>query len=383
MSAMTPRARPPIQSAYLDHNATTPLAATARAAINAYLDAPGANPSSVHTLGRSAKAALEAARRQVAVALDVRPAEVVLTSGATEALHLAVGGMLGAGAHVVTTAIEHPAMYGALDAAGASSVRVAPSADGRVLPDDIARAVLPTTRLVAVIGAQNEIGTLQPLSEIVRAVGEIPVLCDATQMWGKVALRPRELGLAAVALSGHKVGAPAGIGVLWLASGRCITPLQRGGAHERGRRAGTENLLGAIGLGASVAELGARLGSMARVRALRDRLLEGLRALEPSLVVHGDLDHTLPNTLAFRVQDLPADAVLAGLDLAGICISAGSACASGAVEASPVLRALGLSDSEARRGLRVSLGPENTDAEVDAALRAWPDVARRIREAET
>jgi cysteine desulfurase len=342
------------RSVYLDHNATTPLAESARGAISAYLDAPGGNPSSVHTFGRVAKAALEAARRQVALALDVRATEIVLTSGATEALHLAVGGMVGAGAHVVTTAVEHPAMYGALEVARAVSVRVAPSAAGRVSPDEIARAVLPTTQLVAVIGAQNEVGTLQPLSEIVRAVGEVPVLCDATQMWGKVALRPRELGLAAVALSGHKVGAPAGIGILWLASGRCISPLQRGGAHERGRRAGTENLIGA-----------------------------GLRQLEPSLVVHGDLDYALPNTLAFRVPDLPADAVLAGLDLEGICVSAGSACASGAVEVSPVLRALGLSDSDARRGLRISLGPENCDAEVDAVLRAWPDVARRIREAET
>ena len=371
------------RSVYLDHNATTPLAESARRAINAYLDAPGGNPSSVHTFGRVAKAALEAARRQVALALDVRATEIVLTSGATEALHLAVGGMVGAGAHVVTTAVEHPAMYGALEVARAESVRVAPSTAGRVSPDEIARAVLPTTQLVAVIGAQNEVGTLQPLREIVRAVGDVPVLCDATQMWGKVALRPRELGLAAVALSGHKVGAPAGIGILWLASGRCISPLQRGGAHERGRRAGTENLVGAVGLGASVSDLDARLASMVRVRGLRDRLLDGLRQLEPSLVVHGDLDYALPNTLAFRVPDLPADAVLAALDLEGICVSAGSACASGAVEVSPVLRALGLSDSDARRGLRISFGPENCDAEVDAVLRAWPDVARRIREAET
>lgn len=370
-------------SVYLDHNATTPLSLSARAAVSAYLSAPGANPSSVHALGRSAKAALEGARRQVALALDVRASEVVFTSGATEALHLAVGGLLGAGAHVVTTAIEHPAMYGALDAANALSTRVSPNAQGRVSPDAVARAVTPSTRLVAVIGAQNELGTLQPVEDIVRAVGDLPVLCDATQMWGKVALRPHTLGVSAVALSGHKVGAPAGIGVLWLASGRCLTPLQRGGSHERGRRAGTENLLGAIGLGASVAELPARLASMPRVRALRDRLLRGLRALEPSLVVHGDLDAGLPNTLAFRVPDLPADAVLAGLDLEGICVSAGSACASGAVEASPVLLALGLSETDARRGLRVSLGPENTDAEVDAALRAWPDVVRRIREAET
>jgi cysteine desulfurase len=185
-----------------------------------------------------------------------------------------------------------------------------------------------------------------------------------------------------MALSGHKVGAPAGVGLLWVRPGLCLAPVQRGGVQERERRAGTENVLGAVGLGLAARQIDRRLAEMPRIRLLRDRLRVGLEALEPRVVVHGEPTAGLPNTLSFRVPDLDGDALLAAFDLAGFSLSSGSACASGALEPSPVLLALGLSERDARRGLRLSLGPENTADEVERFLAAWPGVVARIRDAE-
>ena len=367
---------------YFDHNASAPMDCAVREGLMRHLAAPPGNPSSVHSHGRAARTALERARRAVADRLGVKATELVFTSGATEALHLAIGGLVHRGGHVVSTAVEHAAVDGALAVVGAVVDRVAPDTRGRLAPHAFVERLRVDTRLVVCIGAQNEIGTLSPIAEVAGLVAPVPVLCDATQMWGRVPLNPNALGVSLMALSGHKVGAPAGIGLLWVRPGVCLAPVQRGGAQERERRSGTENLLGAVGLGLAAEQVERRLAEMPRIRALRDRLRAGLEALEPTLLVHGEPTAGLPNTLSFRVPDLDGDALLAAFDLEGFSLSSGSACASGALEPSPVLLALGLSERDARRGLRISLGPENTAEEVERFLAAWPGVVARIRDAE-
>lgn len=366
---------------YLDHNASAvPEPGAARAAAE-WLLGLGGNASSVHARGRRARGAVERARRQLAAALGVLPGDLVFTSGATEALHLAVLGSITRGDHVVASAVEHPALFGACAAAGAEVTRVPVDALGSLSTQSVLSAIRPNTRLVAIMAAQNEIGNLYPVRDIAQAVAPIPILCDAVQAFGKVPLRLPELGAALAVISGHKIGAPQGVGALHLAPGTALRPVIAGGAQERGRRAGTENVAGIVGLGEAAAAVPARLARMEAVRGLRDRLWAGLRARVPGLLVHGDPAAGLPNTLSFRFEEVDGDVLLAALDLEGICLSSGSACSSGAIEPSPVLRALGLDEAAARGGLRASLGPENTTAEIDRVLDVLPPLVHRAREA--
>jgi cysteine desulfurase len=360
---------------YLDHNATAPcLPAAAQAAAEWLLGPPG-NPSSAHAAGRRARAAVELARRQVAAALGARPGEVVFTSGATEALHLAVAGVVPRGGHVVASAVEHPALYGACRVAGAEVTRVPVDAQGRLDPAAFRAALRPDTALVAVMAAQNEIGNVYPVRAIAAAVAPVPVLCDAAQAFGKVPLDVA--GASLLVVSGHKIGAPAGVGALWVAPGLDLAPFLDGGPQERGRRAGTENTAGIVAFGVAAAALSERLAAMPRVSALRDRLEAALRARLPGLRVHGDPAARLPNTLSFRVDGVEGDLLLAALDLEGVRLSSGSACSSGSLEPSPVLRALGLDDDAARAGVRVSLGPETTEAEVQRLIDLLPALVER------
>ncbi|MEZ4431278.1 MAG: cysteine desulfurase family protein [bacterium] len=358
---------------YLDHNATAiPLPAAAAAAA-AWLARP-ANPSSVHGPGRAARAAVETARRQVAGAIGGDARGVVFTSGATEALHLAVGGLVPRGGHVVASAVEHPALFGAAAVAEVALTRVAVDGAGRLDVDAVVAACRPDTALVAVMAAQNELGTLYPVAEIARRVAPIPVLCDAVQALGKVPLDVSTLGCAAVAVSGHKIGAPAGVGALWLAPGVDPRPRVMGGAQERGRRAGTENVAGIVGFGVAAAAVPARLGAMPSVAVRRDRIAAALGAALP-WVGHGAPG--LPNTLAGRVVGVDGDVLLQALDLEGVALSSGAACAAGGIEPSPVLLALGLSPRDARGGLRISLGAETRDDEVEVFVEVFVRVARR------
>lgn len=374
---------------YLDHNATAiPLPAAAAAAAE-WLGRP-ANPSSVHGPGRAARAAVEQARRQVALALGGEARGVVFTSGATEALHLGLGGLVPRGGHVVASAVEHPALYGAAAVAEAELTRVAVAGDGRLEVDAIVAACRPETALVAVLRAQNEIGALYPVAEIARRVAPIPVLCDAVQAFGKVALDVSTLGAAAVAVSGHKIGAPSGVGALYLAPGIDLRPRMAGGPQERGRRAGTENVAGIVGLGVAAAAVVDRLAAMPEVAARRDRIARALADALPWIghgpfaqlgalpeTLPGTPPDTLPNTLAGRVVGLDGDVLLQALDLEGIALSSGSACAAGGIEPSPVLLALGLSPRDARGGLRISLGPETCADEVERFIEVFVRVARR------
>lgn len=370
---------------YLDHNASAlPLAAASRAAADWLLGA-GGNPSSVHRIGRAAKAAVAAARRAVGASLGVPATELTFTSGATEALHLAIGGLLNPGEQALISAMEHPAVAGACRATRAEASVFVVDSQGRIDPAAVAAACTAATRVVVVMAGQNELGNRYDVAAIAAAVAPIPVVVDAVQAWGKV---PLELaawaraGVVAVAFSGHKIGAPTGSGVLWNTPGVALRPVIDGGAQERGRRAGTENVAGIVGLGVAAAHLTVRLAAMPAVAERRDRLEAQLAAIfGPRLVIHGDRAHRLPNTSSFRLEGVPADLVVQALDLEDIAISAGSACASGALEPSPVLQAIGLSPAQARCGLRVSLGPETTDEDVMRLVEALPRVVARAEAA--
>jgi cysteine desulfurase len=366
---------------YLDHNATAwPDLPAAKAAAEWLLEGVG-NPSSIHAAGRRARAALERARRQVAQVLGAAPGELVFTSGATEALHLAISGLAAPGAHALVSAVEHPAVAGACRSAGVTAESIPVDEVGRLRVEDVVTRCRTETAFVAVMAAQNEIGNLYPVEEIAEAIAPTPLIVDAVQLFGRGTVDVRALGAAVVVVSGHKIGAPAGVGALWVRPGLCLRPVLAGGPQERGRRGGTENVAGAIGFGVAASRVPARLAEMPRLAALRDTFALDLKRIVPSVVFHGDPTRRLPNTLSFRFPGIPGDVLLAALDLEGFCLSSGAACASGALEPSSVLRAMGLEPEAARGGLRLSLGPETQAADVASLLAILPVLLARIQAA--
>jgi cysteine desulfurase len=375
---------------YMDHNATTPVAPEVLAAIRPWLEESFGNASSIHWAGRAARAAVDGARAQVARLLRAVPSEVVFTSGGTEADNLALLGAVRAarrGAeppHLVVSAIEHPAVLGAAEALereGAALTKVGVDRSGLVDPDRVEAALRPSTVLVSVMLANNETGALQPVAEIarrVRARGAL-VHCDAVQGVGRVPVDVRALGVDLLSLSGHKMGAPQGVGALWVRRGVALAPLVRGGGQERGRRPGTENTAGIVGLGAA-AELALREQEplAARLTVLRDRLERELCARIEGLAVNAP-GPRVGNTLSLTLSGIEGEAALLNLDLEGIAASSGSACASGTMAPSHVLLAMGLRAEDAQGSLRFSLGRGSTDADVDAVVEALPPIVARLR----
>lgn len=374
---------------YLDHNAITPVRPEARAAITAALDVFG-NPSSVHQAGRAARDLLDQARGQVARALGARPADVVFTSGATEAAALAIRGLLGAAPpgrrRLVVTAVEHPCVLGlarALEREGTPLTVVPVDRRGLVDPDAFAGALGPDVALAAAMRANNETGVLLPVEALAARAREagVPLLCDAVQAAGKLPLDVATLGAELVFVTGQKLGGPRGAGALWIAPGLRLAPLL-GGEQERGRRAGTENLPGVAGLGAAFeAAVAALPAEEPRLRALRDRLEAGLVAAVPGARVNGAGAPRLPQTLSVTFEGCDAEALLMALDVDGLCASAGSACHSGNARPSGVLLALGLTEAAARSTLRFSLGWTTTPEEIDRALALVPPLVARVRAA--
>jgi cysteine desulfurase len=368
---------------YFDHNATTPVSARVlEVYTRALAEIPG-NASSVHQTGQHARRALETARAQVARALRCDPAEVVFTSGGTEADNLAVLGVVRAARqpapHVITTSIEHPAVLAAcaqLEREGAAVTYLPVSGDGVVDPDDVRRAIRAGTVLISVMHANNETGVLQPVDEIAALAREhgIPMHSDGVQAMGKV---PPAGGCDLYAMSGHKIFAPKGIGALRVRNGVRLWPLLYGGHHERDRRPGTENVPAAVALGEAVESLAA--SSTEQVKALRDRLEAAILDRVPGTRVNGGGAPRLPNTSNICFPGIGAEAMVIALDLEGFAVSTGSACSSGAVEPSHVLSAMGLSPAEARSSVRFSLGPSNTADQVDALVEAVCAVAERLR----
>jgi cysteine desulfurase len=373
---------------YLDHNATTPLDPRVREAMLPWLGERHGNPSSAHRFGRDAHGAVEEARERVAALLGARPLEVVFTASGTEANNAVV---FGAGlAHrftgrLVISAFEHPsieAAAGRLEGMGMEVVRVAPSADGVVGAAAVAAALTADTRLVCLMLAQNELGTLQPVAEVAAACRERgrPVLCDAVQAVGKIPVDAGGLGVDFLTLGGHKFHGPLGVAALVVRGGAELVPLLVGGKQERRRRAGTANVPGIVGLGEACALAAAELADRKRhLGALRDRFEAGLAAV-PGAAVHAARAPRLPNTSHVAFSGVEGEALMVRLDLAGYAVSTGSACASGVVEPSRATLAVGMAPEEAVSSLRVSFGMTNTAAEVDRFLAALGREVEALRE---
>jgi cysteine desulfurase len=360
---------------YLDFNATTPVDPRVADAMQPYLSGCFGNPSSSHQLGREARRALALARSQVASCLGCDPDEVVFTSGGSEANNAAIRGVVAArgGGHVVTSAVEHPAVLEvvlALEIDGLiTSTIVGVDRWGRVDPDEVVGALRPDTALVTVMLANNEVGTLQPIAELAAACRERGVLLhtDAAQAVGKVPVDVRRLGVDLLSVAGHKLYAPKGVGALYVRRGVAIEPLIRGAGHELGRRAGTESVLLAAGLGAACTIVHDELDAeMPRLRALRDRLERLLRADLPAVVVHGHPQHRLPNTLSVAFPGAHAHRLLERLG-DRVAASPGSACHADKVQVSHVLAAMGVGPATALSTIRLSVGRFTTEAEVDRA----------------
>jgi cysteine desulfurase len=372
---------------YLDYNATAPLRAGAREAMQRASDAGGGNPSSVHAEGRLGRRLLEEAREEIAQRLGALPAEVVLTASATEANHLALESLCPRGGTLVTTAVEHPSIEQVAQRGAAtrswSWTRLEVGPDGRVEMGRARAEVPDRVDLVSFILAHNETGTLQPWVDLVALARERRALVhvDATQALGRVPIEVGQLGVDLLTASSHKLGGPVGAGLCWVRRDLELGPLLVGGHQERGRRAGTENVPAAVGLAAALREATRDLpAEAARLARLRDRLWEGILALEPDARLLGSRAYRLPNTLQVAFPGADGETLLMALDLAGVAVSMGSACSAGSLEPSPALLAMGVSEAEARSAIRLSLGHASTDGEVGLCLERLPPALEAARE---
>jgi cysteine desulfurase len=375
---------------YLDHNATTPLRpAVAEAMSRALRDLFG-NPSSAHAEGARARAAVEEAREQVAALVGARPREVVFTSGATEANHLAIHGTAaaaGAPPGLVATAVEHPSVaepISALAAAGRPLARVPVDGDGRLDLAALDSALARPTALCACVWAQHETGVISPVPAVSDRCRErgVPLLVDATQALGRVPVDLARVSIDLLSGSAHKLGGPKGVGFLVVRGERALVPWLRGGSQERGRRAGTVNAPAVVGFGVAAALAAAEGAARAsRLSALRDRLWEGIASKVPRVRRNGAPEALLPNTLHVEFEGIAADVLVEALDGEGVAASAGAACASGAAGPSPALLAMGRSAEQARAGVRFSLGAGNDEAQIDRVVALLPDLVARVRAA--
>ncbi len=377
---------------YLDYNAGAPLRPEARQAIADFVSGEQANPASVHRAGQRARRSLERARAQVAGVIGAAPRQLAFTSGGTESNNLAIFGVANAlvgRRKIISSAIEHSSILAPLarlQAHGFEVVRVAPDGEGRIPSESILRALDESSALVTVGLANSEVGTIQdlaPLSAAIRNVGAM-FHVDAAQALGRMPVSAGELGCDLMTLSGHKLGAPAGIGALYAGDRAKLVPSMLGGPQEGRLRAGTPNLLGAIAFGAVAAAAASRLDAeTARVGVLAHRLLQALVRSIPGLVLNGPVAGRIPNTLNLTFPGVLGESMLIALDLDGVEVSMGSACAAGAVEPSHVLLAMGRSVARARSSLRLSLGWATTEAEIDRAAEIISRTWRRVAAAES
>ena len=375
---------------YLDYASTTPLGEAAAEAMRPWLGERFGNPSSVHRRGREAQTAIGRARKQVAAAIGADASEIFFTSGGTESDNWAIlGTALGnrdRGNHIITTAIEHHAVLNPcrwLEKNGFDVTYLPVDGEGFVSPKQVREALTDRTVLISVMTANNEIGTLEPVEEIGRIAREHRICfhTDAVQAVGAIPIDVRSIGADLMSLSGHKLHGPQGIGALYIRTGVRIDPLLRGGAQERGLRAGTENVAAIAGLGAAMAEsVHALPERSARVAALRDRLIRGVLENVPGSRLNGPREKRLPGNASFSFENIEGEALLLRLDLAGFCCSSGSACTSGSQEPSHVLEAIGLDREAAGGSLRGTLGAATTEEEIEALLEALPRTVAQLRQ---
>ncbi|MCD6028271.1 MAG: Cysteine desulfurase [Thermomicrobiales bacterium] len=382
---------------YLDHAATTPVDPEVLAAMLPYFSERYGNPSSIYALGQESRAALDQARRRCAQVLGCDPGEVVFTSGATESDNLALRGVAWAAKlargggepvpHIATTAIEHHAVLHtaqSLERQGFAATYAVPDARGIIDPAHIAAALRPETCLISMMYANNESGAIQPVRQVAQIAQERGVLLhtDAVQAVGMLPLRVNDLGVDLLSLSAHKFYGPKGVGLLYVRRGSAIDFQQQGGSQEQGRRGGTENVPGIVGMGLALERADQdRNGYAEHCRTLRDRLLRGILEAIPGATVNGPLDPELrlPNNLNVRIPGVDGETVLFSLDLAGVAASAGSACTTGNTEPSHVLLAMGLPPNACKASLRFTVGRSNTEDQIDRAIQALVASVERMR----
>ena len=375
---------------YLDHNATTPVDPAVVAAVVLVMTEEFGNASSVHHFGQRAKAVLDEARSAVAALINAEPSEIVFTSGGTESDNFALRGVAEAleptgRRHLIASSIEHEAVLVTLRALarrGWQTTLLPVDASGIVRSEALAEALTDNTALVSVMHANNEIGTIQPIAELARIAHARGALfhTDAVQSIGKIPVDVRALGVDLLSLSAHKFNGPKGAGALWIKRGARVTAILTGGKHERNRRAGTENVPALAGLGVA-ASLAAAKGSAegARLAALRNRLDEAILAKVPGTAINGSREPRVPNTTNISFEAVEAESLLIALDLEGVAVSTGSACSSGTLEPSHVLRAMGLPSPRTQNSIRFSLGAGNTEADVDFVVSKLPGIVEKLR----
>ena len=375
---------------YFDHNATTPVDPAVADTIARVMVGEFGNASSVHHFGQRAKAILDEARSSVASLLAAEPSEVVFTSGGTESDNFALRGVAEAleptgRRHLIASSIEHEAVLVTLRALarrGWRTTLLSVDQSGIVNPQVLSDALTDDTAIVSVMHANNEIGTIQPVAELARIAHGRGALfhTDAVQSVGKIPVDVRALGLDLLSLSAHKFNGPKGVGALWIKRGARVTSIMTGGKHERSRRAGTENGPGIAGLGVAAQLASKKLTTeAARLGALRNRLEEAILANVPGTAINGVREPRVPNTTNISFEAVEAESLLIALDLEGVAVSTGSACSSGTLEPSHVLRAMGLPSPRTQNSIRLSLGAGNTDAEVDFVVSKLPKIVEKLR----
>jgi len=373
---------------YLDHAATTALDPRVLEAMLPYLTTEYGNASSIYTLGRHAMQAVDRAREQVAEVLHCRPTELAFVGCGSESDNLAIKGMAFAaqkkGNHIITSSIEHHAVLHTceyLDRFGFKTTYLPVDEYARVNPDDVGRAITDQTILVSVMYANNEVGTIEPIAEIGRIcrAKKVPFHVDAVQAGGAIPLDVVAANVDMLSLSAHKFYGPKGVGILYTRQGIRILPQMQGGSQERGRRAGTENIAGIVGAATALQLAQAEMEQATpRITALRDRLIKGVLTIPQSRLT-GHPTQRLPNNASFCFEGVEGESILLSLDMLGIAASTGSACTSGSIDPSHVLIAMGLSPAWSHGGLRLTLGKNTTEAEVDAVAAALPTIVQKVR----
>ena len=374
---------------YLDHAATTPVSGTVLDAMMACLTGGQGNASAVYGTGREARKTVEKARRHVAALIGAEAREIIFTSGGSESDNMAVKGtafaMRDKGKHIITTEIEHPAVLNSckwLEKQGFEVTYIHPDKEGRICPDDIRNAIREDTILISVMAANNEIGTLEPVAEIGRTAKERNILfhTDAVQAAGAIPINVNEWNADLLSISAHKFHGPKGVGALYIRRGSRTEALVHGGEQERGLRAGTENVPGIAGMGQAAEDASNMLTENARnMTRLRDRLIREILQTVPESKLNGPERDRLPNNCNISFEKIDGEALLLRLDLAGIAASSGSACTSGSQETSHVLKAIGLTEQQAKGSLRLTTGTENTDEEIDEAVKTIRNIVEDLR----